>query len=323
MAFSSAITFITDPNDANKGKIKFVCTQSTAAVVNRVYIQITSPDGVVFKTEPASPGDMQITGVGSGTIYVSIPTVDNGEYMNGTYNILIEISVVTGPSESAKTTSLNQDYTFCAHNKPGSNLSSKVVYGYTLSCVTALLVVTDSTDYEGLGLDIGFFRENRINFPPIDGRDPEIETGAVASTDIQWVNVNYEALLKVSYFYDQTGSEVLTAVIKTQGGSINPLTIPAKCQSSICAQLSCAQEIFDSLYAAACGKYGSWANIPTTDKENFYLMMSALSLANMQFACGNVSKAEALLVIVGQTSNCDCGCSDSSELEPTPWVAPT
>lgn len=322
MAYSSAISFITDPNDVNIGKIKIVGSQSTvSANTTRVYINITSPDGVKFKTQAASPGDMQIVSNGSATLYFSIPTTDSGAYMNGDYIFEIYTSTYNGSTETPQTLSMDYTYNFCAHNTPGSLLSSKITYAATLSCVTGLLVATDSTDYTTLGLT-RTARTNKISPPPVDGRPDVSGASATQSITIQWINVVYETLLSVSYTYNPTPGSLLTGTIISMAGSINTVSVNANCQSNICKSLSCAQDQFDSLYAKACNTYGSWKNVPQIDKNNLSLTVMALSLANMQFKCGNVSKAEELLAIVGQTTNCDCGCSETAA-EPTPFVAPT
>ncbi len=320
MAFSTEINFITDPSHADKGKIEISCTETTSGDnETRVYVEITGPDLLVFKEAAASPGDMEIVGAGTESILVDIPLDSNGDYMNGTYSFhiytqLFDPSPPPG-SLGPDVDRLEGDYVFCAHVTPTNDESNKVVYAATLSCVTGLLVATDSTDYTTEELTMTD-RENRINPPPVDGRADVVGSGAAVSITITKINVNYETMLTVSYTYDPqtTGStEFLTL-----GGSINPITVPADCQNTVCNALSCVQSQFDALITRYC----TWSAVPQGEKDNFNYISTLMNLAVLQMGCGNVTKANELLQQVIALTNCSCGCNDAAS-SPADFVPPT
>ena len=319
MARLVTFLFDTDDSSANDGKI-VVSMQNTDAMAGTpydFYIGITAPGGEEIKVFPTVTPDATIDG-GSDTsedFTVDIPLDSDGNYLAGTYTF-----VTRRDDQGSDDTTVTDTFLFVAHNSP-SHLTGTPTLAVTFNCLTGIILATDTTDYASAGITMST-RLLTITPPAVDPQADETSASATASLTVAFTNVTYQVSMAIDF---TTTSQNLgnSVSASSQGSVLLYEEVAVTCETGgICGSLDCIGDELTKVYNQACAA-GGYHNLSSVIKDKMTWAMLNLTMAKLQYDCGDVTASQTYLTRAKEGINCGCGCSDSdSDSTPAPFTPP-
>lgn len=313
MARLVEIFFDTRRDSSDNGKIVLNCENTgTPGTTWDFYLQMVSPSGEVLKSMPDTP-DLSLDGEERNSVSMDIPLDSNGEYLEGDYVVAVR------RTNGVQDTTVEVTFAYESHVNP-DNVSGTAVVDATIACLTGRITATDETPYtpEGLTLEE---RTLSIIPPAIDPQDAaESSTGTVTLV-VGYTNVTYQVKLAVEYSWleDDLGNDITS---KCTGSLIVYKEVFVDCEDGgICGSLDCIAEELEKIQDQAC-EVGGFTRLPQSQKDKIAYAMMNLSMAKMQYDCGDVEAANAFVEKAKEGIKCGCGCGSSTTPTPRPYTPP-
>lgn len=318
MAREVTFQFNTIKGNANDGKIVVTMLNSDALAGTPYdfYIGVTSPSGEVLKALPTVTPDATLDGGAdeTDTFNVDIPLDADGAYLGGTY-----VFTVRRDDGASDDTTVEKEYLYVVHNAVDhfTGTPSLVV---TFNCATGVILATDTTDYAAAGLNDPT-REIEITPPSIDPQGADDTTDASLSMTVAYTYVTYGVRMSSVFSTDLTSLEDDVSVYLS--GSVELYDeVEVTCETGgICGSLGCLSDELTKVYNQACAA-GGYPNLPSVTKDRIVWSMMNLTMAKLQFDCGNTTLSQTYLTRAKEAINCGCGCADESDPTPAPYTPP-
>jgi hypothetical protein len=269
------------------------------------YLEIVDPSGATIKSTDTG-GAAELSG-GNATLdfpVVDLPLDSRGAYLKGAY--VINVYVKNQDSGGGANPNIITDtltYSFCPISSQANpnvpTLTAKV------NCLTGKLVVTDTTNIQGLSVADYLLT---VTPPTVPGviLSGGTTTQKSLTISLSYTNVSYTASIqgtgtRVTESDDFTITELLSMV--------GFITIPIEC-NSLCDLISCAKEQLDTLETRGTAA-GGMSKLSEADLTLYLKINSLLSQIGAAQIC-NACDLEALVDALSELVGCDCGCGDSN-----------
>lgn len=269
------------------------------------YLEIIDPTLATIKSTNTA-GAAELSG-GNATLdfpVVDLPIDSRGAYLKGTYVINVYVkNQDSGGGPASGIITDTKSYSFC----PISSQANPNVPTLTgnVNCLTGKLVVTDTTNIEGLSIADYLLT---VTPPTVPGviLSGGTTTQKSLTISLSYTNVSYTASIQGTGTRETTDGDFVVTELLSMVGFI---TIPIEC-NSLCDLLTCAQEALAEyeVKAAAVGGLGKLSADDLTAYLKITSLMSQLGAASICNACDLESIVTSLKDLVG----CDCGCGDSN-----------